>query len=175
MIRVLVSACLLGERVRYTGADAKTESPILARWLAEKRIVPFCPEVAGGLAVPRPPAEIRGGDGRAVWLGAASVAIQSGQDITAAFCRGARCALECAESEGVRLAVLKDDSPSCGSTSIYDGSFSGRKTAGQGVTAALLQAHGIRVFSDSALPQAERYLAELECRTFVLDDPPSDR
>ena len=59
MIRVLVSACLLGEKVRYNGADAASGSRILEDWVREGRVVPFCPEVAGGLGVPRPPAEIQ--------------------------------------------------------------------------------------------------------------------
>ena len=165
MIRVLVSACLLGEKVRYNGNDSLADRPLLARWLAEGRIVSFCPEVAGGLGVPRPAAEIQGAGGAAVLISTAAVVTGAGDDVTAAFLRGAHLALERATSEGVKLAVLKDGSPSCGSETIYDGSFSGGKVAGQGVTAALLARHGIRVFSERTLEQAERYLADLEaCR-----------
>jgi uncharacterized protein YbbK (DUF523 family) len=162
MIRVLVSACLLGEKVRYSGADARAASPILDRWLREGRVLPFCPEVAGGLGVPRPAAEIRGAGGEAVVRGAALVLTASGQDVTASFLRGAHLALERASAEGAMLAVLKDGSPSCGSGTIYDGSFTGRAIAGQGVTAALLQKHGIRVFADHDLERAALHLADLE-------------
>jgi uncharacterized protein YbbK (DUF523 family) len=162
MMRVLVSACLLGDRVRYSGGDAKTDSPVLDRWLAEGRVVPFCPEVAGGLGVPRPPAEIRRGSGVGVLRGAAVVVTAHGQDVTASFVRGAALALERAAADGVKLAVLKDGSPSCGSEAIYDGSFTGRKHKGQGVTAALLEDHGIAVFTERAFAQADQYLLDLE-------------
>lgn len=152
MIRVLVSACLLGERVRYDGRDAASHDDVLARWTAEGRVVRFCPEVAGGLAVPRPPAEIRG----------AAVVTRDGADVTAAFALGAARALETARASGVRVAVLKENSPSCGSTHVYDGSFSGTRVAGQGVTAALLAASGIRVFSEQALAEADAFLSSLE-------------
>lgn len=162
MIRVLVSACLLGEKVRYNGADATSGSPILGRWLSEGRVVPFCPEVAGGLGVPRPAAEIQGDGGGAVLAGAARILTATGVDATASFLHGANLAVEQAQTENVRLAVLKDGSPSCGSRSIYDGSFRGERIAGQGVTAALLEAHGIRVFSEAELDEAAHYIDDLE-------------
>ncbi len=140
---VLVSACLLGERVRYNGRDAQANSAVLERWRAEGRLVPFCPEVAGGLGVPRPPAEIQGG---------------GGADVTHAFERGARLALDEAVAHDVRVAILKDGSPSCGTTRIADGSFSGRDRQAAGVTAALLERHGIRVFSEHQLAEADAYL-----------------
>lgn len=162
MIRVLVSACLLGEKVRYSGADAECLHPVLAQWTAERRIVPFCPEVAGGLGVPRPAAEIRGGTGVAVLDGAGRVVTAAGDDVSEAFLRGARLALERALAEGVRLAVLKEGSPSCGSGFVYDGSFTGAKQQGVGVTAALLQRNGIRVFSEQRLDEASDYVRTLE-------------
>jgi len=161
-IRVLVSGCLLGEEVRYSGAHARVESPVLARWLAEGRVVSFCPEVAGGLGTPRPAAEIRGAGGDAVLDETGSVVTASGQDATESFLRGAQLAVELAAAKGVRLAVLKDGSPSCGSETIYDGSFVGRKTGGRGVTTALLERRGIRVFGERAFEQAARYLVEIE-------------
>jgi len=154
MVRVLVSACLLGERVRYDGRDAATHDDLLARWTSEGRLVRFCPEVAGGLGVPRPAAEIRG----------ASVVTADGTDVTAAFVAGAERALEAARASGVRLAVLKENSPSCGSTHVYDGTFTGTRVAGQGVTAALFEANGIRVFSERTLADAAAYLESLEAR-----------
>ena len=162
MIKVLVSACLLGERVRYDGSDALSSGAVLGRWLAEGRVVPFCPEVAGGLPVPRPPAEIAGAGGQAVLAGAAQVRDVHGRDVTAAYLRGAAGALAAARAAGARLAVLKDGSPSCGSRSIHDGSFSRTRIAGQGVTAALLSAAGIRVFSEGQLDEAAGHLAALE-------------
>lgn len=162
MIRVLVSACLLGERVRYHGGDALCSDPVLSRWLEEGRVVPVCPEVEGGLGVPRPAAEIRGGDGLTVLDGEARVLTRDGSDLTQAFERGARTALAVARTSGARLAILTDRSPSCGSSSIYDGSFSGARRAGVGVTAALLERHGIRVFGPQRLEEAERYLESLE-------------
>jgi uncharacterized protein YbbK (DUF523 family) len=165
MIRVLVSACLRGERVRYNGADAAAGNPILDGWLAEGRVVRFCPEVAAGLGVPRPAAEISGAGGAAVLEGAARVVTRVGTDVTASFLSGARQALAAAVAEGVQLAVLKDGSPSCGSTFVYDGSFDGTRTRDRGVTAALLERAGIRVFSEAALAQAAEYLRALEARS----------
>lgn len=162
MNRVLVSACLLGERVRYNGNDAASASPVLARWLGEGRLVPFCPEVKGGLGVPREAAEIQGEGGAAVLDGGAKVVTASGRDVTAAFLAGAHLALERARADGVRLAVLKEGSPSCGSGFVYDGSFTGARREAPGLTAALLERHGIRVFSERQLPEADRYLAELD-------------
>jgi uncharacterized protein YbbK (DUF523 family) len=161
MIKVLVSACLLGEKVRYNGASAAADSAILTQWVNDGRIVPFCPEVAGGLGVPRPAAEIAGGSGEAVLQGHASVATASGADVTDAFRRGAELALAAARAHDARLAILKDGSPSCGSASIHDGTFSGRKRAGPGVTTALLERHGIRVFSESEIADAAAYLKTL--------------
>lgn len=162
MIRVLVSACLLGEKVRYNHADAAVDHPVLRRWQDEGRLVPFCPELAGGLGVPRPPAEIVGGDGDAVLQGRAVVRTNGALDVTAQFLRGAHEALDAARARGVRLAVLKDGSPSCGSGSIHDGSFRGVTRPGSGVTTALLTQHGIRVFSERELEQAAAFLERLD-------------
>jgi uncharacterized protein YbbK (DUF523 family) len=162
MLTILVSACLLGEKVRYNGAAAPAGSEVLTRWMNEGRLVPFCPEVAGGLGVPRPAAEINGGDGAAVLEATALVLTREPRDVTANFLRGAELALAAARTHGARLAILKDGSPSCGSGSIYDGTFSGTKRPGQGVTATLLERHGIRVFSESEIAAAAAYLKELE-------------
>ncbi len=162
MVKVLVSACLLGEKVRYHGGDASCIHPLLERWLAEGRIVRVCPEVAGGLPVPRPPAELQGGTGADVLAGRARLIAISGVDVTDAFVAGARLALERAHAEGVRLAVLKDGSPSCGTTVVHDGSFTGATRRGQGVAAALLVRAGIRVFSEHQLDEAGVYLDRLE-------------
>lgn len=151
MKRVLVSACLLGERVRFDGGEQRATSSILERWLAEGRVVRVCPEVAGGLQVPRPPAERR--DGR--------VLANNGRDVTAEFDHGAREALRLIQEFGIRVAVLKSGSPSCGSGFIYDGTFTKTRIAGDGVTTALLRAHGVQVFSELDWSAAEAALAAL--------------
>ncbi len=163
MEKILVSACLLGLPVRYNGRSEACAHPRLLAWGAEGRIVPFCPEVAAGLATPRPPAEIHGpGGGPAVLSGEALVRTADGTNLTAAFQRAAELALAVARSAAIRIAILKDGSPSCGSQRIHDGSFLGGNTPGQGVTAALLSAHGIRVFSETEIDAAAAWLKELE-------------
>jgi uncharacterized protein YbbK (DUF523 family) len=135
--RVLVSACLLGEPVRYDGGCVASGDPILRRWQAEGRLVPFCPEVAGGLPVPRPPADIAG----------ARVLTRDGCDVTAEFESGARLALEAAQANNALVAVLKSRSPSC--------------DAERGWTAALLRRNGIAVFTEHEIPAAAARLEEL--------------
>jgi uncharacterized protein YbbK (DUF523 family) len=162
VIKVLVSSCLLGEPVRYHGGDARLASGILDRWRAEGRLVPTCPEAAGGLPVPRPPAEMVGGDGRSVLKGEAHVRDRTGADVTQAFAQGARSALEAGVVGGARLAILKDGSPSCGTTFVYDGTFRGQRSQGLGVTAALLEQAGIRVFNERQIEEAAAFLASLE-------------
>lgn len=149
MKRVLVSACLLGERVRYDGGAKPVRSALLERWLVEGRVVPFCPEVAGGLPVPRPPVE-RQPDGRVLDV--------NGVDRTRELEAGARQALELARREGVAVAVLKANSPSCGSARVYDGTFSGRLVDGAGVTAQLFRREGIPVFDETRLAEADALL-----------------
>ena len=160
--KILISACLLGQRVRYDGDGARSGHELLARWEREGRLVPICPEVAGGLPVPRPPAELRGGDGGDVLAGSAQVVTAAGADVSPFFRSGAQAALALAERHGIRVAVLKERSPSCGSRFVYDGSFSRTRVPGQGVTAALLREHGIRVFSEEELESAAAYMAEAE-------------
>jgi len=151
--KILVSACLLGERVRYDGEILINCPPILKEWESQGLVIPVCPEVAGGLPVPRPPAEIQGGDGKDVVDGNAQVADINGKDVTHAFLTGAREALRLAEENGVEYAIIKSRSPSCGSKMTYDGSFSGGLKAGQGVTAALIESMGIQVFNEDEIDQ----------------------
>ncbi|GAA2582821.1 DUF523 domain-containing protein [Actinomadura fulvescens] len=162
MERILVSACLLGRPVRYDGAAKRVNDEIVERWRAEGRLVSFCPEVSGGLPVPRPPAEIVGGDGSAVLDGTATVRTDSGDDVTGAFLRGARLALEAARGAGARIAILKEGSPSCGTIRVYDGRFAGTLVPGHGVTTALLERAGIRVFNEDQIEAAAACLKELE-------------
>jgi uncharacterized protein YbbK (DUF523 family) len=161
MEKILVSRCLLGHRVRYDGG-AHGPFDLLAVWQAQGRVVPLCPEVAGGLPTPRPPAEIPGGQGGAVLDGRLPVVTDSGEDVTRAFVAGAAAALELIARHGIRLAVLKARSPSCGNVENYDGSFSGTRVAGEGVTAAALKRAGVAVFNETELQEAQRLLAALE-------------
>lgn len=158
----MVSACLVGQPVRYHGGDVPCPSPVLDRWRTEGRLVVACPETAAGLPVPRPPAEIAGGDGAAVLAGTAVVGDTTGADLTRAFLAGARATLALAQALGVRVAVLKDGSPSCATSYIHDGTFRGQRDQGQGVTAALLSQSGIRVFSEQQIDEAAACVAALE-------------
>jgi len=156
-----VSACLLGANVRYHGGNARLLHPILQRWAEEGRLVSACPEVAGGLTTPRPAAEVR-------WIADEKfarlprVTTADGRDVSGAFERGAQEALALVRRFHIRIAVLKDGSPSCGATTIFDGTFSGRKIPGEGVTAALLRANGVHVFSDTQLDRASSCLDAVE-------------
>lgn len=143
---ILVSACLLGVCCRYDGRSVPCQ-PLLEA-LPRLRLVPVCPEILGGLPTPRVPSERRGD----------RVVSQTGADVTAAYQKGAQEALRLARLFGCRKALLKERSPSCGRGRIYDGSFSGRLAAGDGVTAALLQKQGIQVYGES---QLDRLLAQL--------------
>lgn len=161
MEKILVSRCLLGHKVRYDGGASGPFDP-LTQWQAEGRVVAICPEVSGGLPTPRPPAEIAGGQGVDVWDGRARVLTAEGEDFSGAFVEGARQALALAQRHGIRIAILKANSPSCGNRLIYDGTFSAVKVSGEGVTAALLKRHGVLVFSEQELPEAAQALAQLQ-------------
>ena len=160
---VLVSSCLLGSPVRYNGAHKRSGSEVLQRWLDEGRVVAVCPEVAGGLPVPRPPAEIVGGAGGAkVIAGFVKVVDPQGNDVSAHFIAGAQHALRQAQLKDIRVAVLKEGSPSCGSGYIYDGTFTGTRVAERGVTSALLESAGVKVFNEEQFAQADEVLMQME-------------
>jgi uncharacterized protein YbbK (DUF523 family) len=158
MEKILVSACLIGERVRYNGVVKSFESHVLKFWNRIGWVVAICPEVAGGLPVPRTRSEISEGGGSQVLNGHKKVININGQDVTKYFLDGVPKALELGSSLRIRLAILKEGSPSRGSGYIYDGSFSGIKKPGKGVAAALLEENGIRVFSEREIFEAEEYL-----------------
>ena len=160
MEKILVSRCLLGHAVRYDGG-AHGPIDLLLRWQAEGRVVALCPEVAGGLPTPRPPAEIPGGQGAAVLEGHVPVRTIDGVDVSEAFLMGAAAALALVRAHDIRIAVLKACSPSCGNRENYDGTFSGRRVAGEGVTAALLRREGVQVFNEDDLEEAARGLQAL--------------
>ncbi|MEW7980969.1 MAG: DUF523 domain-containing protein [Candidatus Sedimenticola endophacoides] len=157
MRRILISACLLGQPVRYDGTARPLRHPTLARWQAAGRLIALCPETAGGLPVPRPAAEIEGGDARAVLAGRARVLDRQGRDLTSAFLDGAHKALALCREWEITLAILSERSPSCGSDRTYDGTFSATLRAAPGVTTALLEHHGIRVFSQYRIEAAEAF------------------
>lgn len=140
-MKLLVSGCLLGLCCRYDGAS-KTH-PLAVELLAGHSVIPVCPEQLGGLPTPRPPAERQG----------ERVVTAGGADVTAAYRQGAEEALRLCRLFGCQAAVLKERSPSCGCGQIYDGTFSGALTAGNGVTAALLLKHGIPVLGESHIEE----------------------
>ena len=141
-MKIMVSACLLGENCKYNGGSNRSEA--LLRKLAGHEIIPVCPEVAGGLPTPRIPAEIVRG----------TVRNREGQNVDAAFRAGARAVLELAQREQPDLLILKSRSPSCGVHEIYDGTFSGKLIPGRGVFAELACLAGFKV------RDAEEFLRE---------------
>lgn len=148
MAKILISACLAGCDCRYKGDNCKNDA-LLA--LAKRHtLIPVCPEQLGGLATPRDPAEICGD----------RVVSSAGRDVTREYRKGAETALYIAGQVGADAAVLKANSPSCGKGVIYDGSFTGRKIAGNGVAAALLSESGVRVFTEEELPALLAFLGE---------------
>ena len=136
-MNILVSACLLGVPCRYDGKSAASSSVLSLA--ARHHLFPVCPEQLGGLSTPRQPAEIDGG----------TVKTQDGQDVTLQFERGARIACDIARLCSCTHAILKQRSPSCGSACIYDGTFSGNLREGEGLTAAYLRSHGVRVVDEN--------------------------
>lgn len=137
---LLVSACLLGAACTYRADDNRDDA--VGRLGERFDLVPVCPEQAGGLPTPRPPAEIEPG-GRVV--------TRVGDDVTDAFRRGAETAVEIADRRGAIAAVLKARSPSCGSRQVHDGTFTGRLVDGEGITAAALRSVGIEVADEEEI------------------------
>lgn len=159
MDKILISSCLLGEPVRYDGNGKPLADSRLKLWQQQRRLVPICPEMAGGLPCPRPPAEIEQGRGDRVIQKSQQVRLQDNTDVSQAFLSGAQKALALCRQQQIRFALLKARSPSCGIRGGYDGSFSGTLVDdGIGVTAALLEQHGIRVFNEQELSQLEQLL-----------------
>lgn len=142
-MKLLVSACLLGENVRY---DAITKPAIdeLITLQKEGKVVACCPEVDGGLSTPRVPSEMQND----------KVINQVGEDVTYAFDKGAHHALYLAKKYHIKVAILKSKSPSCSNNYIYDGTFSKTLIQGVGFTTKLLQLHGIAVFNENELDEA---------------------
>ena len=137
MKSILVSACLLGINCKYSGGNNRCAAVEALR--EQYILVPVCPEQLGGLPTPRPPAERQG----------SAVVNREGIDVTAQYRKGAAEALRIAELFGCEAAILKSRSPSCGCGEIYDGTFSGALTPGDGITAELFKAAGIPVYGES--------------------------
>lgn len=162
MLKVLVSGCLNGPRIRFNETNVELVSPVWERWRAEGRLVSLCPELAAGFSVPRAPAEIVDSTAELVLRGEGRVMEDNGTEVTDMFVAGARLAVELATEEGCAIAVLTDGSPSCGSSYVYDGSFEGGTVPGRGVVAQLLADRGVTVFSEHQLHEADRFLRQLE-------------
>ncbi|MGL5949697.1 MAG: DUF523 domain-containing protein [Aeromonas sp.] len=148
--RLLVSACLLGHPVRYDGQSNALDDAWLQQWAAQGLALPFCPEVAGGLPTPRVPAQRR--YDRIITL--------NRLDVSAEFRLGAEQALRLCQQHGIRFALLKEGSPSCGVSRIHDGHFRGHKIAGMGLTTEFLRQAGIGVFSEHQLKGLRYALAQ---------------
>jgi len=131
-VKIMVSACLLGENCKYSGGNNLRKKVL--DYVAGHEVIPVCPEVLGGLPTPRPPAEIVRGE----------VINKLGVSVDEEFRLGAQRALEIAKEKQIDLAILQPRSPSCGTREIYDGTFSGKRIPGMGVTAALLCANGYK-------------------------------
>ena len=139
--KVIISACLIGVNCKYSGGNNKLPDEKLDLLLEKYELIPVCPESDGGLPTPRTPSE-RMGD---------KVMSRDGRDVTAEFKKGAEHALRLAKEHGAELAILKEDSPSCGSGIIYDGTFTGTLVPGFGVTAELLKDNGITIIGESQI------------------------
>ena len=146
MENVIVSACLLGTACRYDG-KSRADSRVISL-IKKANLIPVCAEILGGLPTPRVPAEIVGD----------KVIRRDGADVTEEYVRGAKEVLRLAELYGCRYALLKERSPSCGKRLIYDGTFSGTLSEGDGITAKLLEEHGISVFGESETEKLEALL-----------------
>ncbi|PWK55881.1 DUF523 domain-containing protein [Roseicyclus mahoneyensis] len=165
MERILVSACLVGAPVRYDGRAKDAGSALLRLWADEGRLMPLCPELAGGFAVPRAPAEITpGATGASVLEGTAHVHDRSGKDVTKGFLDGATAALRLVRDTGCRLALLTEGSPSCGVARIHAGRFDGVTRPGEGVVTAALRQAGVRVFSHEEIADLAAVIACRENR-----------
>ena len=137
--KLLVSACLLGEKCKYNGENNYT--PAVEALRERFEVIPVCPEQLGGLPTPRVPSE-RVGD---------KVLTRDGRDVTEAFRQGAEKTLAIAQAKGAARAVLQVRSPSCGCGTIYDGTFSGKLVPGKGVTAQLLEQNGVKVYDSTRI------------------------
>ncbi len=146
-MKILISACLLGQNVKYNGLNNSIlDNQFIKRLQSLNLLIPICPEVDGGLSIPRVPVEII--KGRAI--------DKFGKDKTKHFQTGAKKAVILAKKFNIKYAVLKSKSPSCGSGFIYDGSFSHTLIQGDGITALALKKIGVQIFSEDNLDSLEK-------------------
>lgn len=143
--KILISGCFMGELVRYNGEIKSLDNSLLQQWRKQGRLISICPEVISGLPVPRPPAEINATTNKVITI--------QNVDVTKQFNQGALQALSLCQRYNIKFALLKESSPSCGSNTIYDGTFSQKKIAGEGVTTKLLRQHGIKVYCEDSIEQ----------------------
>ena len=139
MEKILISACLVGDKVKYDGHS--NYNPKIEQLLEKYDLVPFCPEVEGGLPTPRKPSERKDN----------KVINKAEKDVTHQFEKGAELALNICKYLGIRIAILKENSPSCGSKHIYDGTFKNRLIEGKGVTTELLEKNGVKVINEDEI------------------------
>ena len=139
MEKILISACLVGDKVKYNGGDNLSSK--IDALLEKYELIPFCPEVEGGLSIPRSPCE-KVGD---------RIMNMDGEDVTDEFYKGAELAFNICLFMKIKIAILKEKSPSCGSKIIYDGSFSHKEISGMGVTAAYLKEKGITIYNEDEI------------------------
>ena len=155
MPKILISGCLIGQKVRYDANDCLQTNERLEQWIRDGNVISICPEMAGGLPAPRPPSEIESGkNAEAVLQFQARVLTNQGVDVSEEYRKGAQKALLLAQQNGIKIAILKARSPSCGSKQVYDGTYSKKLVDGMGVTAALLTQNGIRVFDETEIDAA---------------------
>lgn len=136
---LLISSCLYGCKCRYDGKDNLVSS--LDKLKEKYHLVLACPEVDGGLSIPRPPSEIKGD----------KVINIENIDVTENYQKGAYIALNLCKKFNIKVALLKEKSPSCGKYHIYDGTFTRTLINGEGITTRLLKAHGIKVYNETEI------------------------
>lgn len=146
---IVVSSCLAGLEVRYNATHCLDK--MISKLLEENQAITICPELLGGFSTPREAAEIIGGNGEDVLDGKAKVIEISGRDVTKQFIKGAYETLRIVQEVDATAVILKENSPSCGSSMIYNGEFKGKRIFGNGVTTALLKRNGIQVVSEEGL------------------------
>jgi len=160
-MKILISSCLLGEDVRYDGNNSSiafnpkfsfSSKELFMDILCENEIYSFCPEVAGGLGIPRTPAEIEKNEKPFI------VKDENGTDVTINFLLGAKKALDICKEDNIKVALLKANSPSCGNIKIYDGTFSNNLIDGQGLTVRLLKENGIEIFNEEQLKELSQFI-----------------
>ncbi|KHS58345.1 MULTISPECIES: DUF523 domain-containing protein [Terrisporobacter] len=146
---MIVSACLVGVNCKYNGGNNDNDK--VKEFLKDKQYIIICPEQLGGLTTPRKPSEINQAGGKEVLIGNSKVISCENKDVTENFVKGAKESLNIAKIFNCKQALLKEGSPSCGCNLIYDGTFTGKKISGMGVTAALFNENNIEVFSEKEL------------------------